>query len=554
MKEPKNRLESQTKSFGLSYVSVADVIASIGAEPDLKPLRRRDMRSALRTLCRVLEREPEQVPAYMPMLAEALARVNLVDARITQKRLANVKSDVMAAFRLIGISQSPKHRYPPMTEAWKQLRYRCARRQRTGLSRFINVCSMWSIEPGAVDDKVVARYIDALPYLAFMTDKQVRDSHRRVTRLWNECGATIDGWPATRLVVPGYRRPLKRLPLSDYPASFQQDVSYHIVWLSDPDPFAEYRPPRSYKAASRRLRQNHILSAASAFIDAGGEASDLSRLADLVKPEHAKMLLRTIHKTGGESFGSYDRGVMKALIHIARYWVRADVAQIQALKELQKLMGSEHCGMTPKNRATLLALEDPKKEARLLFLPDDLVEEATRCDRGDRRSALVMQTAAALGILCIAPIRIGNLIAVEFDRHLIRPAGPNGNWCLKLSAEEVKNDVEVDFVLSAEVSAMIDLYRERFRSRLAIGGGDFLFPNSTGGHKNQNTLALQIEKAIKARVGIDMTPHQFRHFAAQQMLSGDEPADLPRCSNCSATRAVRRRSISMAGTARAVRR
>ena len=42
----------------------------------------------------------------------------------------------------------------------------------------------------------------------------------------------------------------------------------------------------------------------------------------------------------------------------------------------------------------------------------------------------------------------------------------------------------------------------------------FLFVTDKGSHKAQDTLALQITAAIAEHVGIHMTPHQFRHFAA----------------------------------------
>lgn len=506
--------------------TISDVIARIEADESLFSTRRRDLLSGLRTLCRVLDRAPDQLPAFMPVIAEGLAGVNLVDAGITAKRLANVKSDALAAFKLVGISQSARHRYPPLTGAWKKLWDRCEKRHRTGLSRFVNVCSQWGITPEAVGDDVIARFIEALPHLAFKTEKAVRNAHRLVTRLWNECAANIEGWPATILEVPDYSQPKMRLPLSDYPASFQHDVAAHLSWLGDSDPFSEHRPPRRYKPTTIRLREQHIITAASLYMEGGGDVDDLSCLADLVAPERVKTLLRAAHEARGQRFSTYDHGLVKTLRHIARYWVQVDETQLGELKDLQRRMGPERVGMTAKNRALLRELEDPEKEARLLFLPEDLVAEAVKRDRGDSRSALTMQTAVAIAILLIAPIRMANLIALELGRQLIRPGGPNSSWCLVLDAGEVKNEVDVDFVLGDELSSLINLYVDRFRPRLAVGGGGFLFPNEAGGHKHQSTLAHQIKKVIRERVGIGMSVHQFRHLAPQQMLSGDNPANL----------------------------
>ncbi len=52
-------------------------------------------------------------------------------------------------------------------------------------------------------------------------------------------------------------------------------------------------------------------------------------------------------------------------------------------------------------------------------------------------------------------------------------------------------------------------------------GGDIrshLFVSEGGRRKTQATLTIQIIRAIAEHVGIHMTPHQFRHFAADLYL------------------------------------
>ncbi len=264
--------------------TVAGVMALIEADDSLAPGRRRDWLSALRGLCRLLDRPPDTLPAFMPTLADGLAQVNLVTAGMKEKRFSNIKSDVLAAFKHCGIGQARGAGYPPLSEAWQDLYDACDHRRRSGLSRFMHICSAWGISPGAVDDGIVDRFIEALPYLAFKTEKQVRDLHRYITRLWNECAVDIAAWPATTLSVPDYHKPRTRLELSDYPASFEKDVEAHHAWLHDADPFAERRPPRRYKPRTIKLRQQYILSAASLYVQSGGKPEHLKSLADLVLP------------------------------------------------------------------------------------------------------------------------------------------------------------------------------------------------------------------------------------------------------------------------------
>jgi integrase len=53
----------------------------------------------------------------------------------------------------------------------------------------------------------------------------------------------------------------------------------------------------------------------------------------------------------------------------------------------------------------------------------------------------------------------------------------------------------------------------------------FLFVTKKGSKKGQETITHQIIAAIARHIGIHMTPHQFRHFAATSYLE-DHPEDF----------------------------
>ena len=63
-----------------------------------------------------------------------------------------------------------------------------------------------------------------------------------------------------------------------------------------------------------------------------------------------------------------------------------------------------------------------------------------------------------------------------------------------------------------------------YRVSAAIPGGD-LFVSEGGKRKSQETLSQQITEIIGERVGIHMTPHQFRHLAAIAYLE-EHPEDF----------------------------
>src|SRR5262249_15153647 len=116
----------------------------------------------------------------------------------------------------------------------------------------------------------------------------------------------------------------------------------------------------------------------------------------------------------------------------------------------------------------------------------------------------------------IAPIRIRNLAGLHLKRHLVRPAGPRALWLVDVPPDEVKNEVRLLHELSQRVTTVVDRFIRDFRPRLAEPGNSYLFPVGTT-HKTPNYFSRQIRDVIADWVGIDMTPHQFRHLAALLM-------------------------------------
>jgi hypothetical protein len=93
-----------------------------------------------------------------------------------------------------------------------------------------------------------------------------------------------------------------------------------------------------------------------------------------------------------------------------------------------------------------------------------------------KRAALLAQTAVALEILLMAPIRIRKLIQLDLDRHLVRPARIRGALHIVILGEEVKNRAELDYPLPEESATLIGRYIEHHRPLLASAESRVLFP------------------------------------------------------------------------------
>jgi integrase len=144
-----------------------------------------------------------------------------------------------------------------------------------------------------------------------------------------------------------------------------------------------------------------------------------------------------------------------------------------------------------------------------------------------QRTALLAQVAIVHAILTNAPMRFSNLLDLDFERHF-RPkgTGPRATWILSVPRDEVKNEQHLEFELSVETAAMLRLYRDRYRAVLVEArGSTLLFPGRKGGHKHHVTLSQQLCRTVRARTGIRLHPHLYRHIAAYIYLRA-HPGDF----------------------------
>lgn len=147
-----------------------------------------------------------------------------------------------------------------------------------------------------------------------------------------------------------------------------------------------------------------------------------------------------------------------------------------------------------------------------------------------------MQLAVAIAILLIAPIRISNLVALRFDRHLFRPGGSRSLWLIDIPEDEVKNRVRLVHELPHRATTLLDRFRRDFRPRIAELGNPYLFPAGSH-HRSTVVMSQAIRHCIADWVGIQMTPQQFRHLAG--LLMYDDLEALAQLLGDKSTRTVR---------------
>ena len=127
--------------------SLASVLEALTAA-DLPPRQVADLRSAVRSLCRVLGQPPSEVPADPGVLGRALRRALPAAAGIAPARWANIKSLVLKALAVTGCKVLPGRSLHPLTPAWAALDALLPDKYfRAALSRLMHYCSAQGIEP-----------------------------------------------------------------------------------------------------------------------------------------------------------------------------------------------------------------------------------------------------------------------------------------------------------------------------------------------------------------------------------------------------------------------
>jgi integrase len=211
---------------------------------------------------------------------------------------------------------------------------------------------------------------------------------------------------------------------------------------------------------------------------------------------------------------AFIHGLATTLMTVARQWVKVSEDQLAKLRAIKRALGPEASGLTEKNRALIRKFENSALLEALKALPVRLHEQARTLRLSPGRRLQKMQTALAIQILLRVPVRMQNLGALELNRSLQWPAGRKGEVLMVLRRDETKNELPLEYPIEGASKELLHEYLDHFRPRIPAHERQWLFVNTKGEKVREEALRDGITKAIKRELGIDMTPHQFRHLAA----------------------------------------
>jgi integrase len=498
--------------------TLADVINGIEANDSLSESRRRDICSAVRTLARLLNKSPEEVPASPSWLRRRLNNVHPRQAGMSAKRFANVKSDLLAGLPHLRIPEGRNPHRAGISPEWQRLWGTLPKGAlQWGLSRFVRFCSSEQIPPDHVDDCTAEAFRQAL-----VEESLVKEPDKlcaRTVRNWNAAADTVPVWPQKRL-TPQCGRQVWVYPLERFPESFQRDVEAWLDQLRGDDPLSDAGPARPLRPSTIRSHRMKIREFASAVVRRDCPIEDINGLADLVNVETFKEGLRFFLARSNGPPGPAVYQIASTMKSIARHHVRVDAGHLEELVRITGRLRTPNRGLTDKNRDRLRQFDNPRNIALLLHLPDRLRQRAQKRPPGDRRAALDYQMVVAIEVLLMCPMRIGNLAALAEDQHLSweRP-GRKGQLHIAVAGSEVKNREPIEYVLPRESGRLVSEYLEHYRPSLCAEANEWLYPGQAGRHKTTTSLSGQIRNIIHKETGLIVNAHLFRHLGAKLFLS-----------------------------------
>lgn len=492
----------------------ADVIDLLSQDGALSASRRRDEISALRSLARMFDKDPVDVPANTAWLRQRLKQFHPKQVGVSAKRFSNIKSSVLSAMRRTGAGTKRTEWLDALTPEWKVLFDPIpVREDRYKLSRFFRWCSRSGIRPIEVDNETVTAFEAMLVSETLV--KEPNKIVRQAVLVWNKCQGVIQGWPGITLERVSKRQPWT-FPLSTFPQRFQDDAEHWCSRLGMSDLFDDEVPARACRPATIDHRRFQIRMMASALVRTGYDQAKITSLACLVDVERFKAGLRYMMDRGDGRPTEAIHGLAMGLKAIARHHVKVDESHLDQLRKICARLDQQVDGHRETTRTRLAQFDDPLNLYRLLLLPEQLAEKAKTPGPKPRSAALLLQTAAAIEILLYCPMRIGNLASLRMDRHLRwESRGRSPILHIVILGDEVKNGNPLHFELTGASADIVRDYIDRGRPQLSDQPGDALFPKLNGDPKGPGDLSQQIKRVIFKETGLTVNPHLFRSLAGK---------------------------------------
>jgi integrase len=439
--------------------------------------------------------------------------------------MRNVKSSLRFTMRRLGLIDEDSDF---ATSVWSDFIAAHSLKKQDTIVSFAKFCGVHGLSPADVGPETFAAFDSWLEVRTLC--RNPRQTTNRVRGLWRrlaKADGTLTSPPSKRHGTGGNFI----LPLAAFPAAFQADLDALAAHLAgktrhaypddDEAPLAAFRPLRP-KTIEGRL--GHARWAASALVASGVPIEDVTSLNCLVMPlEHAGAIIDVVAARYHGQPSTCANHIADVLRMIARHHAGLTARQVKQIVQWAAPYRRSYKGMTRKNERTVRDVLSPAHEQKLLHVADAAFQSAAKLfDKDPVTAARLAMRGLAVELLLHTQMRLQNLIGLEMDRHF-HQTGPKGEgemW-INLAREEIKNKKALSYPLTDDLSHKVKLWVHVYRPVVAEPGSPFLFPGARSAEKAMTPQNMReaIKQVMRDYVGVEVTPHQFRHVAAQMALT-----------------------------------
>jgi integrase len=519
-----NVMNNATKMAGMliGEASFADAMAAIEKAEDLSLAQKRHWLTSLRQMARYLDRPPSLIPTRIAAIAEAVKKLHPATLGVNRKTFINHRANARAALLWFNRGQPDSGRKAPMDPRYRSLLEQVEDPYaKDVMSPFFRYLSGQHIQLHDIGDDHTEAFQAYRRETSF--GKVKRSQHRALVRYWNTCAARIPAWPQITLTEPRYVKGFTGPAVEDFPQGLRDDIDAYCERITKRHKTVSGRIFRPCKQSTIDTRRRELIAAVRAAVAAGIPLEELRSLRDLLRPDRVEILIEYYWEKNGEKPSLYTIDLASKLLALARSEVLSEI-DIERLDEIRiALEQYRSTGLTEKNRRLIRQIAQSDLWREVVRLPQRLMAEARiSAKTKPYRAAVTAQLAIAILILIRAPVRMQNLASIRIGINLVRPGGPGTPYMLVFPDYDVKNGVPLEFAFDETTTALIDEYLHRHRPHLMRGfNHDWLFAGAGQEHKVTKTLSEQISLRLWKELGLEITPHMFRHAAAYIMLKAD---------------------------------
>lgn len=398
---------------------------------------------------------------------------------------------------------------PALSEAWAVLiRPIPNRYDRSFMNQLGRHCSILGIEPWQVSDDIITGF-ELRAVEEGRTPSRAKQLRRDVTKVWNRLSETQPGWPQSKLVLVN-NRPAASISIADFPKTFTADLDRFLTRAGRKSLF-DTSGLKALSPVSQYDRRNKILLMANILIESGVDLRSIKSLRDLVTPEAREAILGKLWERSNEAANAHFYNLARILTQIAKHVAKVSEEELALFKSAEANLRPEKTGMTPKNEARLRILTATANIHKLVSLTNKVIASLDH-SKPSILGAVELQSAIAIAILIIAPIREKNLAELDIERNLHRVR--DEEWFLVIPKQDVKNKEDLTFPIPQTIVEFIKIYLGVYRPLLLKQPSTKIFISLNGKPKTPAEIGAQLPKFIKRHTGLVMNVHLFRHFAA----------------------------------------